>query len=126
MSEGDFTRYYATDLMHDKTGALQVQQAYLSITAGTNDQAVINAVAGKAIRVLGVHISNLGAGNVKLKSGTGGGGYAITHITAGDGDKLHLELNPLGWMESAVGVGIYSDAYAANYYGVVRYVLVTY
>jgi hypothetical protein len=114
-----FTRYYATDIISDKAGVLQVKSAVASIGVG-NNQSVIAAVTGKNIRVVAAILQSA-SGTIQFKSASGG-----TMLTAVLSPPLTLVHDTMGWMETTAGQGLFADVVTATVQVTLRYVEVTF
>lgn len=126
----DFTRYYATDIFHDKTGALQVKSKWVQFNAPTTNGTVIAAVTGKAIRVLSItaHVDTATFTKCYLKDGSGGS-YLISWGFNTTSDTIIFPHEVAGWCETTAGTGLYADITniaGATWYVSVRYIEVTY
>jgi len=121
----DFTRYYATDIISDKTGALEVKTARFAVVAGTASQAVINAVTGKRIRILSAFISSLQSSAGAMSFLDGGNNIFTWQVSTGAAPII-LIFNPAGWLETTASTGLNVAADLTNFFGSLRYVEVSY
>ena len=93
----------ATDTL--RNGTTSVTPVFAVINAASSGDNTLQAAAGASnkIRVLALNIVVGDAVNVRLESGTGAAGTAMTGIYEfnGKGDGLVLPFSPVGWFETA-------------------------
>lgn len=115
-------------MYEDSTGALVVKTAYVSLTAATNNQLMVTAVSGKKILVLSGHLTSLGAqSDVAFLSASGGAVRKYLTIPANTVATPNVELvyNPVGWVATNSGEGLYMNCGAVAVNADVRYIEVT-
>lgn len=85
-----------------------VKRTFANVAAGQTDSALVSAVSGTAIKVLGVATKCGGtATNITFNSKGSGAGTAISALFANgiNGDTI-LPYNVEGWFETTIGEGL--------------------
>lgn len=91
----------ATDAIHAGATALTPKFAALTITSGSGDQTIVNAVAGKRIRVLSYMVSFNSAVAASFK--TGGGSQVGRTIYGAQYASQGQAFSPVGHFQTALG-----------------------
>lgn len=118
--------YKATQLFTDKTGALEVKQAYNGFGNGTAANVLVAGVSGKKIRVLSILATTNSATNWTEFVFDGNSGYLVAPARQSNPGVLDIQRFPIGIFETAVGAGVLvSVGSNAGLWISIRYIEVT-
>lgn len=108
----DFNRYDPIRVFETKTGVCQIYCAAIALTVA-NNTAVVAAVSGKRIRVMGwnAQTQNAAAGTYLFKSASGGTTlYPTTYAPPLTSGAMHqMPIAQSGYFETNTGEGLYAD-----------------
>ena len=112
-----------TDFMYEGSGdgaTTYPKFAKANIAASTTDGALVSAVAGKKLRVVGFRVmAGATATNVTFNSKPGGAGTAISETMAcGANGGQHGAFSPVGHFQTAAGEGLTVTTGAGSTVGV--------
>lgn len=118
----DWLRYWATDIIHDKTGALQVKTGIGSLPAASVNATIIAGVSGKKIRIVSGFISSAATATASWTFLSNAVAVSAAHVLVIGAPMLTLPFNPAGWWEGSSGNNIAATTAGDSLLFTLRYV----
>jgi hypothetical protein len=120
----EFQRYFATDIFTDKGGVCEIKN-HCGAGYGVGTTTIINAVAGKKIRVLSMYLSSTYNGNNGVDFKGTGGVFVFSRVIMPLNSSFTLSPNPYGWFDVPAGEGLQIVIGADYVFTNIRYIEVT-
>lgn len=112
---GIFDRFYADDIIEDKTGGLTVKHLAVSRNPPLLNSKLINAVAGKALRIISFALASSNTTSpcgVKFINDTLGNDLT-SFIYQPPAGTIFFDFQPYGWFETDPGLPLYCELQCA-------------